>query len=387
MKRILSLTLVAVMLLSTLVLTSCDAITDFFGGLFGGETKEEPARTTITEMEWRNAYKNNNYTLDFEQGGMRAILIVDDTVMKMEFVDYEIDGVNLAGMAIYFDYKNELLLSKNSHGYIAIGISEADFELPFESEQLHLGALKFLPQVDFSEITYEEQTKSYIAKADGTLADCYFENGKLVSVTLESTDTTEDITASIKNIGSSDIEIPEYINFNELSAQASTADKNVRTTITSSEWVANQTLNNYTLSFISSDMSPTIEVVCKQNDKAIEIGMFGFGKEIMKMQRVIIDGNLYELTESNGKTVAVEIGNQSTSLVNSLLGQLDFSSLKYNEAGRYYEYRVSDTGIYLYFENGNLVKFFVIGPSAKGIYFVDNIGSTVIDLPEYTVQK
>ena len=91
MKRILSLTLVAVMLLSTLVLTSCDAITDFFGGLFGGETKEEPARTTITEMEWRNAYKNNNYTLDFEQGGMRAILIVDDTVMKMEFVDYEIE--------------------------------------------------------------------------------------------------------------------------------------------------------------------------------------------------------------------------------------------------------------------------------------------------------
>ena len=386
MRKILSLTLVAVMLLSTLMLTSCSSITDFFNGLLG---KEEPVRTTITEMEWRNAYKNKNYTLEFEDGDIKADIVVCKSLVKILFKSYNVAGVSLDDIAVVFDLENKLILCETSIGWIAQDSEDLSLDLSdiFKNNQFHLGAIQGLPDVDFDELVYEEQTKSYIAKDKATLADCYFENGLLVSVTLESVDTTKNISMKITNIGTSVIDAPaSYENLSDKNVLAHTADANTRTTVTASEFANNKNINNSTIYVYTSDMSALIEVVMRQNSKANETSICVAKKEMLNQKAIVINGYLYDLTKTNGKYVATNTYSTQTSAVGELLGSINFSDLIYDSANGYYKYANLTTKGYFYFENGNLVKAVAVTNNSKTVTFITNINSTEIDIPAYTVQ-
>ena len=390
MRRILSLTLVTAMLLSTLMLTSCDTLTHFFSGLSGNK-QEEPTRTTITEMEWRNAYKNTNYTLEFEDNEMKADIIVCNSWVKMLLNSYEVNGITLNNVELVFDFKNNLVLCETSMGWMAQNLEGSSFDsgFMFKNNQYHLGAIKGLPNVDFDDLVYEEQTQSYIAKDDSMLADCYFENGVLVSATLESVDTSKNTNMKITNIGTSIIEIPSsYENLSDAKVIAHTADTHTRTTITAEEFANNKNLMNSTIFIYSSDFTVAVAMVMKQNSKAIEISICVGDKTTTNQRAVIINGYLYNLTETNGKYIATQTSSTPTSALGDLLDNVDFNELTYDEANGYYTYTnySNNTDGYFYFENGNLVKIVSVSNNMKTIAYVTNINSTEIDIPVYTVK-
>ena len=89
MKRFLSLALVAIMLLSTFMLASCDLFDqakDFVHGVFGIEDGEQSGvRTTITREEWVALNNATNYTCRIYSSAMEIAVWAGDDAIRIEF--------------------------------------------------------------------------------------------------------------------------------------------------------------------------------------------------------------------------------------------------------------------------------------------------------------
>lgn len=203
MKRFLSLTLVAIMLLTTLMLTSCDPISEVKGFINKVLGREE-VRYTITEEEWDNVLNITNFTFEIsasdEEYSVSMIYKASDNAMyaKTDLFGEEIEA--------YFDIAAGYSIMKNDAGAWEGQKSELN------EDENTLGAIGFFPELNFSDFTYDESLKAYVYEdVEGeTKYEFYFENGNIVRMKAYPTDPEIDGIISLTNIGSTTVELPKY---------------------------------------------------------------------------------------------------------------------------------------------------------------------------------
>ena len=214
MKKILSISLVAVMLLSTLLLTSCDvaSILGNFGGNFGfattpaettpaETTPPAPKRFTITEAEWEAILNSTNYTWKISAFSQDSVYLVTDNAAKIT-IKYGDDT-----MTAYLEYKNGVVYQINDREGNGQWVA---FEVATEWSETSLGKTVGLDSVEFfEELQYNEATKSYIHEEDGEKAEFFFEDGKFVKGTI--VDLEDSLYSwSVENVGTTTVTLPEY---------------------------------------------------------------------------------------------------------------------------------------------------------------------------------
>lgn len=376
MKKLLSLMLVAVMLLATLSLTSCD-LAALFGGGSTTTTKEpqKEVRTTITELEWRKVYASTNYELKMEAEDIKIALISTGTVA---YVDY-------MGLKLFIDIETGMYISESEAGYVGMVIGESMF-----GEDMSLGGIGFLPEIKFSELVYDETKKIYTYANDEAIGEFQFENGTLVYGVIMPADTSIEGMYEIKNVGTTVLELPEYNNISDGIIEPSKAGKDVVTTITDEQLSKLFAENNFTIN--ASIIVYDIDLKITENATEATMSMLGMGGS--SSYSVLIDGEWYDLEEDyyTGEYLAKK-ASEGSSMADSFGDISEFLTLEkltYNEAGRYYEYKDEEMEAYFYFENGTLVQFVVCGEmltegKTEIIFTVSDIGTTKVDLPEYTV--
>ena len=232
MKKLLSLMLVAVMLLATLSLTSCDLSAIFGGSSTTTTPPEVEIRTTITELEWRKVYTSTNYELTLEAEDMKISVISSDTAM---YVDY-------MGLKLFVDPKTGAYISESEAGYVGMVMGESML-----GEDMSLGGMGLFPTIEFSELVYDEQRKVYTYKNEDAIGEFQFEDVKLVYATVVPADTTVNGMFEIKNVGTTVLELPEYNNLSDGIIEPSKAGKDVVTTITDEQLSSLFEKNNFTL--------------------------------------------------------------------------------------------------------------------------------------------
>ena len=199
MKRFLSLMLVAIMLLSTLMLTSCDPITevkDFVNKILGKD------RYTITEEEWNTAFDGSNFTAIAEISGIKVTMAVDYPIIKYEIVASASPEYN---ETIYADLQNGYYLAKAGTG------SFERYEIGSEVDvsDVSLKSLGMFEDLKYSDLTYDKDGKCYTAKTEDSYYTFKFENGKLVSVEAIPTDVSISASEVYTNIGTTTVEMPK----------------------------------------------------------------------------------------------------------------------------------------------------------------------------------
>lgn len=380
MKKFLSLLLVAVMLLSTLMLSSCDfldTVGGFFGGLLGGEeNQEDNVRRTISEMEWRKIYSSKNFTLSGEFEDIKINLVMADDAAEINY-----NGINLL-----VDLKTGAIIGKNATGYVG-----GNFGTTIESLGLNvtLGQTGILPEIEYNELVYSEETKSYSVTKEDVMIEFHFEEGNLVYALMLPTDVTESGKVEIKNIGTTVFELPEYTDITDGKIEPSKAGKDVVTTVTDEQLLAHLDMKNLT---VSANMI-VADIVIKGTESALEMKATMMGESMQHVYLTLIDGQLFQLQEDwEGNFVATKIGEQSdlmTEELEQIKPYLSTEYLVYNEAGRYYELEVEGMMFYFYFENGQLVQFVMTqdvlgtGVPMEIIFTVTDVGTTKVELPKF----
>ena len=386
MKRLLSLILVAIMLLTTLMLTSCDPIASvkgFVNKALGKEEETPEVRTTINEMEWRKTYSITNYTLNAEVLGEKIAIASDDKVAAMSYY----------GMDFIIDLSTGCFIMEGAQGYMGATLGKDVFPIT----NIALGEMGLLPEIAFSELVYDEEIKAYTYKDEESMLLCEFrfENGKLVYALMLPIDVTEEGKIEVTNVGTTVVELPEYIDITDGKIEPSKAGKDVVTTVTDEDLLNHLDMTNFT---VSANVL-IYQIGLKVTDTAVEMKATMLGEIMTEAYMAIVDGCVYEIEEEYDYDsdeyiyVATPIGDTSNSLFEELEGIEEYLSteyLTYNEEGRYYELEVEGEKIYLYFENGNLVQFVVctdvgLGFPMEMIFEISDVGTTKVELPEYTI--
>ena len=175
----------------------------------------------------------------------------------------------------------------------------------------------------------------------------------------------------------------------------------LRTTITEEEWATNLLVSNFTLTVEayekSSQTSGTITL--KATSTAIQTTLKTDVIE-SNMYNALKDGVWYQIfyTAEYGYLGSAFEKTQDTYLGSSVLetGDADeitetFANLTYDETEKAYRMDnlddVEDASIYYYFENGKLVKIVIDTENINQVMIPSNIGTTTIEVPEFTVQE
>ena len=201
MKKILSLTLVCIMMFSALALTSCDDVYKSAES-FVKEKLEEwnvvKARTTITREEWDAIVNTKNLTL---------ILSSDENSMKYKISEYAI-YINYSGQRVYYaKVDNKVLMIIQIETGTWIGGEFSD-EWPTIELSTLLGDEEM-----FDSLIYDEARKVYTIEKDGAHGEFKFENGRLVEAVITSPDSEDKIT--ITKVGTTVVELPVYTPYEE----------------------------------------------------------------------------------------------------------------------------------------------------------------------------
>ena len=388
MKKLLSLMLVAVMLLATLLLTSCDLT-----ALLGTEsttttttTTEPPknVRTTVTEMEWRKAFDVTNYTLvqkvEYEDETMSLSIIANG---NLAWVDY------LGVMKLYVELEDGIIVVESDDEYY--GLTAGD-QLFGEDTDLSLSGIGLIPEIEnFSDLVYDEDAKVYTYKNNSMLAEFAFEDGKLASIKAIPVDTEIKGSIEVTNIGTTELELPKYVDLGDGVVEPSKAGKDVVTTVTEEQFNAALNITNFTMTTNALVQKVTI----KYTETAYSETNSSIGYDNTDY-RAIIDGVWYDIGEEyNYQTgeysyVATESYSQDIdNALSNMLETLAYADLTYNTEGRYYEGEAEGAKFYLYFENGNIVQMIAFtnmgNVSMEVMASISDIGTTKVDLPEYTV--
>ncbi len=201
MKKILSLTLVCIMMFSALALTSCDDVYKSAES-FVKEKLEEwgvvEARTTITREEWDALVNTKNLTL---------ILSSDGNLMKYEISEYAI-YINYSGQRVYYakvDNKPLIIIQDEAGNWIG---GEFSNEWPTLDMAALLGGEEM-----FDSLIYDEARKVYTIEKNGSHGEFKFENGRLIEAVITSPDSADKVT--ITKVGTTVVELPDYIPYEE----------------------------------------------------------------------------------------------------------------------------------------------------------------------------
>ena len=379
MKRFLSLTLVAVMLLSTLMLSSCDFLTN----IFNPSSNQDAGRTTITEMEWLNAFNVTNYTMNVQMNGESII-----TVIAADTKGY----INYSGsMNAYIDGEKQIYVMEYDGVYYGVMPEGSSLDgLNFALSEVNFG---LLPEIDnFSNLNYNADAKVYTYKDDSMLMELAFLDGKLVSINAVSLASNYDVKFEVKNVGTTTLEIPEYIDLSDGKVESNNAGASAVTTVTKEQFESAFEISNAT---ITLNMGIQVQRM-KYTETASESIYISSGMSQTSRYEVLIDGVWYSLERNYDSQIddyyyiAKEISYQSNNGLNSLFSSVSFENLVYNAVGRYYEGIIDGMQTYWYFADGQLSQIVVLAPYAGGkpsevIVTISDVGTTVIDLPEYTI--
>ena len=203
MKRFLSLTLIAIMLLSTLIFTSCNYVNqakDFVHGIFG---IGDDARYTITEEEWNNAFEITNYTAIMMTDEYNVITSLDYPYMKYEMVSLDDSGLS---EVMYMDLQTGDIYYEENGKWVKL----TGQYMIVDEERTSLKVDLRIDEINFDDLEYDKETKSYNYN-QRTEADMVFkfENGVLVSVEMfmkAGLDNTKQIAT---NFGTTVVELPQ----------------------------------------------------------------------------------------------------------------------------------------------------------------------------------
>lgn len=405
MKRFLSLFLVAIMLLSTLMLTSCDpigSVKGFVNKILGREA-DEGVRTTITLEEWIAAGNNTNFTIVMQEGGVEIEGLISDNAAKIRYyLDEEIQ------QTVFFGFETGCLIRESSVGWLGY----AGLEL-VNPKEYGLAHVVDLTEETFEELYYNEEEKCYSTETYGTIVKYYFENGKLVHVLSMPSDPNDKYFggAEIKNIGTTVVELPEHTVINDGKADPSDADASVRTTISNEELLKHLDMTNFTVNIGTVNYGYSVDVFIKIAENGLELTASMYG-EIMSQYMTVIDGILYSIEPHGDGHLATSMGvtvEEALAEIGPIEEYLNVDNLVYNEAGRYYTLEIEGESICFYFENGQLVKAVYISnsssigsiggagstaPNAPApyameeymeiIFVISDIGTTKVEIPEFT---
>ena len=195
MKRILSLVLVCVMMLSTFALTSCqifDFALEVVEGVFEG-LGYTPSRTTITKEEWDANMELKNFTITVTYDNEKAeIFRINDAIKMMDTYHVTIDGANymIAEDGFYYPADNGWQ-EQASLGYLLIGSDEIQTKI-YE-------CLKYNEERGCYEGIYKE--------SDSNISILFeFKNGKMVYGELSS----ENVKLVVTHIGTTNFDLPAF---------------------------------------------------------------------------------------------------------------------------------------------------------------------------------
>ena len=385
MKKLLSLLLAVIMLLSVLMLTSCDPIGSvkaFVNKILG---REAEVRTTITAEEFNKFTNLTNFTLKSEVNGVGQEMISSGDAVRV-IVEYDI-----LNMDIIIDLSNYTLISESELGCFGLTIDE---EL-ISAQGFSLKNLGLIG-VEYNELAYNSETKAYEFKDNYKEYELYFENGNLVYGLITSTSKHEQGKYEITNIGKTTVAIPEYINISDRKIEPSQAGKDVVTTVTDEQILANL-VNMTNFSFKANAVVGNASF--KVTDTSVGFKFDIFGISYVENYITIIDGSLYEISKHyNSETHSYDfIASPRDVKADTIVGALEqvkeylsTEYMVYNEEGRYYELEADEIKFYLYFEDGQLVKFVACVPYSnmeiEMIFTICDIGNTTIEFPEYTIR-
>ena len=205
MKKILSLTLVAIMLLSTLMLTSCDAAIKLVQLyiLSSYDTQLFEIRYTVTEEEWNAAINLENYSTEYVTN------ITGEEVCT--FYKFTKDGYRLKSddkeKFYIFQEGTCYLLEKHGEEYVA---SEAGYAKD------HNVLAFWLHNLSLSDFTYDESSHAYVLTQIGSGYEIKlvvkFEDGVIISMYTTLADETGVMFQNygIYSVGKTTIDFPPY---------------------------------------------------------------------------------------------------------------------------------------------------------------------------------
>lgn len=387
MKKLLSLTLVALVLLTSLV--SCDMETakgyliNFLEQFTTTPETQEEFRTTITEEEWNATFQSANFTITVtarDEGG--RIAVTDSAII------YEVNTGEIS-MGILVDVANECLLSETKAGWLAYYMEGLSAELE-EIGGITLEMIGLSPdEGSFAELVYNEETKAYTMSEEGSTGEFFFEDGLLAKGTISTGEGDYAQSYEITNVGTTVIEIPEYTIINDGKVDPSKASADVRTTVTNEELAPYLELRNFTINAGVMIAYMGVDVSLKVADTALELYADYMG-EVMQQYVALVDGKFYSIEQYGDGYLATDMDATMDDLNAAIETAREYMSteyLTYDEEGRYYKVNVEGIELYLYFENGELVKGVYITEGVEIILVLADIGTTTVTLPEFTVDE
>ena len=385
MKKLLSLTLVALVLLTSLV--SCDMETakgyliNFLEQFTTTTETQEEFRTTISEEEWNSVFNSNNFTIEMVVGEMVTLVVVDNSAIKYEVNEGEYS------VSILVDVENECMLSETKAGWLAYYMEGLSTELG-ESGGVTLGMIGMSPEEgSFAKLVYNEETESYTLNEDGVNAEFFFEDGLLSKGTISAGEGDVAQSYEITNVGTTVIEIPEYTIINDGKVDPSKASADVRTTVTNEELAPYLELRNFTINAGVMIAYMGVDVSLKVADTALELYADYMG-EVMQQYVALVDGKFYSIEQYGDGYLATDMDATMDDFNTAIETAREYMSteyLTYDEEGRYYKVNVEDIEVYLYFENGELVKGVYITEGVEIILTLADIGTTTVTLPEFEI--
>lgn len=330
------------------------------GCVFGNNEKNH----TITEDQWDALVGLSNFSVESKDN--------EGSLTYNYFHKYTEDVIELDGDIILFiDDKQYLLLEKET-GWVASDHTVLNFQKGY-----------LLAGYNFEDFTYDETKKAYVSQIDkqNSWEEIIFENGVLVKITtyILKEDLNEENVHIIENIytniGTTTIEVPEYT-FEVVEEYV--------TTVTEEEW--NKYMNEYNFSsyyllFDTTDYS--MEKIYQYN---IEGGYYTNEKYYVSK-----DEKIYLLTETDNGWVGEEV-DSFAGYKGPLLQGISFSEVEYDENEESYVTKnVDENGIryYFYFYDGVPIIVYMentLSPDVYEYYFIEEIGSVLFELPEYTIK-
>ncbi len=387
MKKHLSLALAILMLLSTISLASCGLI-----GNIATTAPEKHVRTTINEVEWLKVLHYTNYTLTVNP----AINTEPTFVVMAADTKICIDIEN--GLTVIADLTTGLRIEENENGYIAEKLTvDVDLTMAYY-------AYTFFGDIEFADLTYDENTQTYVGKGQNAICEYRFEDGMLVHVSFVSADqTSEDrYSGEITNIGTTDFEIPEYT----IVANSPT--------VTEEQWNANLNSTNYTIEaniYFEDHNGEEVETdgayLCMQISPNASYEYRTYNAETLNDVYYTLINDVWYQVVYNNETMRFEgralyyDASQDT-IGTEICIDLQYSDFVFDSSlGAYvwtYSKITSDCSIsnslQLFFNNGVLDTILIIDrfTYSETEYEIDsyeikvtNIGSTVVDVPEFVI--
>jgi uncharacterized lipoprotein YehR (DUF1307 family) len=300
MKKLLSLLIVAVMLLSTL--TACDLETakGYLVNVleqFTTTAKEDKVvRTTVTEEEYVNAFKVNNFTVKAGTGEEGVYMVVDGSK-----IIYQI-SMGESGISIKCDLEKHVIISSTSTGDLAYFSEDVASEGEVTLENVGL-----LESYAYETLTYNEERKSYTYSDEDEILEFFFEDGALAKVVMSNPNDTA-VQGEVYDVGTSVVELGEYIVVNDGKVDPSKAAADVVTIVTDEQLVAHLELRNFTINAVALQYGLySVEASLKVADTALELAINMMGeKEAQYM--ALVDGEFLSIERLGDGYLATPIG-------------------------------------------------------------------------------